>query len=74
MHTSYSALDTYKTCPLKYKYQEIDKRKTPKRVEAIFGTVVHSALKYMFLRDPLYPALDEVIDFYTRKWKEARKN
>ncbi|MEK7555784.1 MAG: PD-(D/E)XK nuclease family protein [Patescibacteria group bacterium] len=71
MHTSYSALDTYKTCPLKYKYQEIDKRKTPKRVEAIFGTVVHSALKYMFLRDPLYPALDEVIDFYTRKWKEA---
>lgn len=71
MHTSYSALDTYKTCPLKYKYQEIDKRKTPKRVEAVFGTVVHSALKYMFLRDPLYPALDEVIDFYTRKWKEA---
>ncbi len=71
MHTSYSALDTYKTCPLKYKYQEIEKRKTPKRVEQVFGTVVHSALKYMFLRDPLYPALDEVIDFYTRKWKEA---
>lgn len=71
MHTSYSALDTYKTCPLKYKYQEIEKRKTPKRVEQVFGTVVHSALKYMFLRDPLYPALDEVIDFYTQKWKEA---
>jgi len=71
MHTSYSALDTYKTCPLKYKYQEIEKRKTPKRVEQVFGTVVHSALKYMFLRDPLYPAPDEVIDFYTRKWKES---
>ncbi|MCR4330544.1 MAG: PD-(D/E)XK nuclease family protein [Patescibacteria group bacterium] len=71
MHTSYSALDTFKTCPLKYKYQEIEKRKTPKRVEQVFGTVVHSALKYMFLRDPLYPALDEVINFYTQKWKEA---
>ncbi|MCR4306926.1 MAG: PD-(D/E)XK nuclease family protein, partial [Candidatus Yonathbacteria bacterium] len=51
--------------------QEIEKRKTPKRVEQVFGTVVHSALKYMFLRDPLYPALDEVIDFYTQKWKDV---
>jgi len=71
MHTSYSALDTYKTCPLKYKYQEIEKRKTPKRVEQVFGTVVHAALRRMFERDPLYPALDEVLDFYAKKWKEA---
>jgi len=74
MHTSYSALDTYKTCPLKYKYQEIDKIKTPKRVELVFGTVIHSALKYMFERGPLYPSFDEITDFYVKKWNEASEN
>lgn len=70
MRTSYSALDTYKTCPLKYKYQEIDKIKTPKKIEAVFGTLVHSSLKYMFERNPLYPTLDEVIDNFTRSFNE----
>ena len=71
MRTSYSALETFETCPLKYKYQEIERVKTPKRVEQVFGTVVHSALKRMFDRDPLYPTLDEIVDFYGRTWKEA---
>ena len=70
MKTSYSALNTYKTCPLKYKYGQIDRIKEPKRVESIFGTIVHSALKFMFERNPLYPTLDEIIDFYTTTWGE----
>ena len=36
----------------------------------MFGTLVHSALKFMFVRNPLYPTLDEVIDFFTRAWAE----
>ncbi len=71
MRTSYSALDTFKTCPLKYKYQNIDKIKTPKKIEAVFGTVVHSTLKYMFERNPLYPTLDEITNFYSKKWGDA---
>lgn len=71
MRTSYSALETFNTCPLKYKFQEIDRIKTSKRVAQVFGTVVHSALKKMFERDPLYPTLDELFDFYTKKWSEA---
>jgi len=70
MRTSYSALNTYKTCPLKYKYSQIDKIKEPKRIEAVFGTLIHSALKFMFERNPVYPTIDEVIDFYTQKWTE----
>jgi RecB family exonuclease len=70
MHTSYSALDTYKTCPLKYKFQAIDKIPAPKRVEAIFGSIIHSSLKFMFKRDPLYPTVDEVVDFFSKKWNE----
>src|SRR3989338_3384570 len=71
MKTSYSAMETFETCPQKYKYQEIDRIKTPKRVEQVFGTVVHGALRYMFLRDPLYPTLEEILDHYGRTWKEA---
>lgn len=70
MRTSYSALETYKTCPLKYKYQEIDKIRGPKRIESVFGTLVHSALKFMFERNPLYPTLDEVLNFFTEHFHE----
>lgn len=70
MRTSYSALETYKTCPLKYKYQEIDKIRGPKNITAVFGTLVHAALKYMFERNPLYPTLDEVLNFYTEHFHE----
>ena len=70
MKTSYSALETYENCPQKYKYQEIDKLKSPKRIEAVFGTLVHSALKYMFERNPLFPTMDEIIDFFTKKFNE----
>jgi len=71
MRTSYSSLNTFKTCPLQYKYQEIDKIKSPKKIEAVFGTVIHSTLKYMFGRNPLYPTLDEITDFYSKKWRDA---
>jgi len=74
MRTSYSALDTYRTCPLKYKYQKLDKIPAPKRIEAVFGSLVHSALKFMFERGPLYPTLDEVIDFFTDKWNKKSES
>ena len=73
MRISYSAIDTYKTCPLKYKYQEIDKIKVPKSKEAVFGTALHTSLKFMFSRDPLYPTLDEVVNFYLEKWAHYAK-
>lgn len=71
MQTSYSALDTFRTCPKKYEFQEIEKRKAPKRPEAVFGTIVHATLKYMYSRTPLYPTLDEAIDYYAKNWNEA---
>ena len=78
MRISYSALDTYKTCPQKYKFQEIQKIKAPKSKEALFGTAVHESLKYMFSRDPLFPALEEVLAtfreaMHSSKISEAEK-
>lgn len=68
MRTSYSAIDTYLQCPQKYKFQEIDRIRAPKGREAIFGTLVHKTLKFMFQRDPLFPTLDEVIGYFRENW------
>lgn len=72
MRISYSSLDTYKTCPLKFKYQELDKIRVPKGAEAVFGSAVHASLKYMFERNPLYPTLDQVVDYFRGVW-DAKK-
>jgi RecB family exonuclease len=70
MRISYSALETYKSCPLKFKYQELDKIKTPKSIEAVFGSSIHSALKRMFQKSPLFPTLDETTGYFSDLWSE----
>ncbi len=72
MRTSYSALDTYQTCPLKFKWQVLDRIRTADTKEAIFGNAAHSALKFMFTRSPLFPTLDEVIDAFRNIWQEKK--
>lgn len=68
MRTSYSSIDTYNQCPQKFKFQAIDKIRSPKSKEAIFGTLIHSTLKFMFHRDPLFPTLDEVVGHFRNNW------
>lgn len=68
MRISYSALDTYKNCPLKYKYQELDRIAVPKNIEAVFGGSIHACLKFMFERTPLYPTADEIINLFRNLW------
>ena len=69
MHTSYSALNTFLTCPLKYKYQVIDRIRTPQSPEQAFGSLIHRTLK--FARTPGakgYPSKEEIIDFFSQNW------
>ncbi len=73
MRTSYSALQTYKQCPQKYKFQEIERVPARKSIEAIFGTHIHGVLKRMFEKDPLFPTLDELLDYYRMNWPEKEK-
>ncbi|QQG45283.1 MAG: PD-(D/E)XK nuclease family protein [Candidatus Sungiibacteriota bacterium] len=68
MRTSYSAIETYLQCPQKYKLQEIDRIRVPKSREALFGTLIHDTLKFMFSRDPLFPTLDEVTAYFREHW------
>jgi putative RecB family exonuclease len=68
VNTSFSALDTFRTCPLKYKLQEIDKIKTPKSPEAVFGTLVHSTLKFIHDGSFLLPTQKQALNFFTSNW------
>jgi RecB family exonuclease len=68
MKTSYSALDTFKTCQLKYKLQEIDKIKAPKSKEAVFGTIIHNSLKFLHTPRPVSPTIEEVLEYYNNLW------
>lgn len=72
MRTSYSALETYLQCPQKYKFQEIDKIKAPKSKEAVFGTLVHDALKYMFSRDPLFPTAEAILAHFREGMEQSK--
>ena len=69
MKTSYSALETYKNCPLKYKYQYVERLKRPKGEAAVFGSLVHAVLQYMYKGGAVPPTKEEMVDFYSRSWK-----
>lgn len=45
-----SSLETYRSCPLKFKYSYLDRlKRKPPTVEAVLGTAVHRALEEVYL-------------------------
>jgi putative RecB family exonuclease len=66
--TSYSALDTFRQCPLKYKFSVIEKIKVPKTKEAVFGNKLHEALQFFHKKSPLSPTLDELLNYIKEIW------
>lgn len=68
MKTSFSALNTFQSCPLKYKFQVIDKISTPKSPEAFFGTLIHSTLQFVHAGGFLPPSEQEALQFFATKW------
>ncbi len=71
MRLSYSTLGTYQTCPLKYKYKEIDRLREPKSKEAVFGTLVHSTLKFIHEPSLLPPSLEDALNAFSKNWNDA---
>lgn len=68
MNVSYSALETFRSCPLKYKLQVIDKISTPKSVEAVFGTLIHSTLKFAHEGGFLPPSEADALNHFSLGW------
>lgn len=66
--TSYSALQTFKQCPQKYKFQYVDKIRAPKSKEAVFGNKIHKALQFFHSKQPISPTLDELLNYLKDIW------
>jgi len=71
MRISYSALDTYQNCPLKYKFQQIDHIKVPKSKEAVFGSTIHDTMKFIHTPGILSPTLDQAMEHFANAWNPA---
>lgn len=65
---SYSALDTFRTCPLKYKYQHIDK--LPQRPSGVmhFGSALHQVMEELYAHQMVPLSLAELQDIFTKRF------
>ncbi|MDD5464338.1 MAG: PD-(D/E)XK nuclease family protein [Candidatus Moranbacteria bacterium] len=68
MRLSYSALESFQNCSLKYKFQNIDKIKEPKSKEAVFGTLIHATMKFIHNPTLLAPKMEDALDFFSKNW------
>ena len=75
---SHSKLETYKRCPLQYKFQYLTSLKPEKEetIEAFVGSQVHNTLELLY-RDLLKTklnSLDDLIKFYDEIWRVEWKD
>jgi len=69
---SHSKLETFKQCPLKYKFKYIDKIKIEKKsIEGFLGAKVHETLEWLYnqIKKQKIPTIDEMIIHYAKSWK-----
>ncbi len=70
LHLSATAIESYKDCPLKFKFTHYLKVPTGPQAALTFGGIMHRAVRYYFkLRQDRMPRREEVEDFYLRSWK-----
>ncbi len=71
---SYSRINTFENCPLRFKYRYIDRIKVETEgVEAFLGTMVHESLEKLYdnCMKARETSLDEIIDLYRSKWERG---
>jgi len=72
MRISYSGLDTFQTCPAKYKFQYIKRIRVPKSKEAVFGTLIHNCLHAFHNPSQITPlSEDDLLKYFTGKWDSS---
>lgn len=74
---SFSQIGTYSTCPMKYKFEKIDRLKPEfeENLHLILGTVVHDSLEELYKRLGVFSIMsdEELIIFFNQKWQEKIK-
>lgn len=69
MRLSYSAISTYLTCPLQYRFQYVEGRPGLPSPALSFGSSVHAALEWLYSVPTPHPAtLDEHLEYLEKCW------
>jgi putative RecB family exonuclease len=74
-YISYSAISTFRSCPLKYKFRYIDGLDADTVSSSlIFGTAIHAAIEEYFrakMAGDTLPSQSEMLDVYHQTWQAA---
>jgi putative RecB family exonuclease len=74
MRYSHSSLETFRNCPLQFKYRYIDKIDIPlkKNIEAFMGSMVHDTLEKLYtdLKYNKILSLEETLLVYNKYWTD----
>ena len=77
-YLSYSAVRTFQSCPLKYRFRYVDGlAEDCVSSSLIFGSAIHSAVEFYFrqlLSGDSVPSLDTLLDVYQESWKERSED
>lgn len=66
---SYSALDTFRTCPLKYKFAYIDKLPVTQSGVMQFGTLMHKVMEELYAHQMLPITKEELMHVFSARWR-----
>ncbi len=70
MRLSFTAIETYQHCPLKFKFREIDKIKALQTKEAFFGSLIHKVLRTLHDTNRFIPPTEEeMLQYFSQNWK-----
>jgi len=71
---SHSRLSTYEQCPLKFKFNYIDRAETETEdyIESFLGSRVHETLEWLYTNVKMtkIPTLKSTLSYYKKMWKE----
>jgi len=70
LRLSATAIEDYKSCPLKFKFSHFLRIPTGPQATLTFGNIMHQAVRHYFeLRKEAEPAFDAIEEFYLHAWK-----
>lgn len=72
LRLSFSKVDTYQQCPLKYKFAAVDKLPTPPAPQLSWGTSLHATLEWFWDRKlPEPPTAEELAEALYDRWDDT---
>ena len=69
---SATAIESYQSCPLRFKFQHLLKIQTQPQAVVTFGALMHECVRHYFkLRQEGTPRFEDVAEFFQRSWKDT---